>query len=110
MCLIQSGLPWWQTAVIYQIYPWSFQDSNGDGIGDLPGITSRLDSSQGDTRLTRRRCHLAIPVYPSPMHDFGYDVMDYCEHRSAFRIARLTSTVSRLKLAAATFASSWTSS
>jgi alpha-glucosidase len=64
---------WWQDAVIYQVYPRSFQDSNGDGIGDLPGVEQRLD-------------HLAwlgvdalwlSPIYPSPMHDFGYDVSDY---------------------------------
>src|SRR5215210_4709726 len=64
---------WWRDAVIYQIYPRSFQDSDGDGVGDLPGIESRLD-------------HLAwlgvdalwlSPIYPSPMHDFGYDVSDY---------------------------------
>ncbi len=64
---------WWQDAVIYQIYPRSFQDSDGDGVGDLRGIEQRLD-------------HLAwlgvdalwlSPIYPSPMHDFGYDVADY---------------------------------
>jgi alpha-glucosidase len=64
---------WWQDAVIYQIYPRSFQDSDGDGVGDLRGIEQRLD-------------HLAwlgvdalwlSPIYPSPMHDFGYDVSDY---------------------------------
>ena len=64
---------WWQDAVIYQIYPRSFQDSDGDGIGDLRGIEQRLD-------------HLAwlgvdalwlSPIYPSPMHDFGYDVANY---------------------------------
>ena len=65
--------PWWQKEVIYQIYPRSFQDSTGDGVGDLPGITSRLDYLQelgvGGIWLS--------PIYPSPMHDFGYDVSDY---------------------------------
>jgi alpha-glucosidase len=64
---------WWQDAVIYQVYPRSFQDSDGDGVGDLRGIEQRLD-------------HLAwlgvdalwlSPIYPSPMHDFGYDVANY---------------------------------
>jgi alpha-glucosidase len=66
---------WWRDAVIYQVYPRSFQDSDGDGVGDLPGVESRLD-------------HLAwlgvdalwlSPIYPSPMHDMGYDVADYRE-------------------------------
>jgi oligo-1,6-glucosidase len=64
---------WWKTATVYQIYPRSFADSDGDGIGDLPGITGRLD-------------HLAAlgvdviwlsPVYPSPQDDAGYDISDY---------------------------------
>ena len=65
---------WWKRGTVYQVYPRSFQDTNGDGVGDLPGITRRLD-------------YLAwlgvdavwiSPVYPSPMADFGYDVADYC--------------------------------
>ncbi|HEY0592556.1 MAG TPA: alpha-amylase family glycosyl hydrolase [Thermoanaerobaculia bacterium] len=64
---------WWQRGVIYQIYPRSFQDSNGDGIGDLNGIASRLDYLQwlGIDALW------LSPIYPSPMADFGYDVADY---------------------------------
>jgi alpha-glucosidase len=65
---------WWQDGVIYQVYPRSFQDSNGDGIGDLPGILSRLDYF-----LTLGIDAVWIsPFYPSPMADFGYDVADYC--------------------------------
>ncbi len=71
---------WWQTGTIYQIYPLSFMDTNGDGIGDLPGITSRLDY-----------CHwLGVsaiwlsPIYPSPMVDFGYDVADYTDVHPLF--------------------------
>ena len=66
---------WWQTGVIYQIYPRSFQDSNGDGIGDLNGVIERLDYLC-DT-LDVDAIWLS-PIFPSPMHDFGYDVSDYC--------------------------------
>lgn len=64
---------WWRDAVIYQIYPRSFQDSNGDGLGDLPGIRSRLDHIE---RLGASAIWLS-PFYPSPNADFGYDVADY---------------------------------
>lgn len=70
---------WWKRAVIYQIYPWSFQDSNGDGIGDLPGITSRLDYlNDGTSQSLGVDAIWLSPIYPSPMKDFGYDVSDYC--------------------------------
>jgi alpha-glucosidase len=71
----QPGPRWWQTGVIYQVYPRSFQDSNGDGIGDLGGVIARLD-------------HLAwlgvdaiwlSPIFRSPMRDYGYDVADYLD-------------------------------
>src|SRR3546814_15635872 len=65
--------PWWRGAVIYQIYPRSFADSNGDGIGDLPGITAHLDHV---ARLGVDAIWLS-PFFPSPMKDFGYDVADY---------------------------------
>ena len=65
---------WQQGAVIYQIYPRSFQDSNGDGIGDLKGIAQRLDYLK---ELGADGIWLS-PFYPSPMVDFGYDVADYC--------------------------------
>lgn len=66
---------WVDGAVIYQIYPRSFQDSNGDGVGDLHGITERLDylHELGVTGIW------ISPFYPSPMADFGYDVADYCD-------------------------------
>ena len=65
--------PWWRGAVLYQIYPRSFADSNGDGIGDLPGITARLDyvASLGVDGIW------LSPIFTSPMADFGYDVADY---------------------------------
>ena len=64
---------WWRDGVIYQVYPRSFQDSNGDGVGDLRGITERLDYLQG-LGVDAVWCS---PFYPSPMADFGYDVSDY---------------------------------
>ena len=65
--------PWWKNAVIYQIYPKSFQDSNGDGIGDLPGIMSHLDYLQ---KLGIDAIWLS-PIYKSPGIDNGYDIADY---------------------------------
>ena len=64
---------WWQEAVVYQIYPRSFQDSDGDGVGDLRGITERLDYL---VQLGVDALWLS-PIYPSPLADFGYDVSDY---------------------------------
>jgi alpha-glucosidase len=64
---------WWRSAVIYQIYPRSFADSNGDGMGDLPGITARLS----DLRDLGVDAVWLSPFYPSPQHDAGYDVADY---------------------------------
>jgi alpha-glucosidase len=71
---------WWRDAVVYQIYPRSFQDSDGDGVGDLRGIAQRLDHLS----------YLGVdafwlsPIYPSPLADFGYDVSDYCGVDPAF--------------------------
>jgi len=65
--------PWWTHAVIYEIYPRSFQDSNGDGVGDLNGVTQRLDYLQ---KLGVDAIWLT-PFYPSPNYDFGYDVANY---------------------------------
>jgi alpha-glucosidase len=69
------NLAWWQSAVIYEVYPRSFQDSNGDGIGDLDGIIQRLDYL---VNLGVDAIWVA-PMYRSPMADFGYDVADYCD-------------------------------
>jgi alpha-glucosidase len=68
-----QAMPWWRGAVIYQIYPRSFADTNGDGVGDLPGITSHLDyvASLGVDAIW------LSPFFASPMKDFGYDVSDY---------------------------------
>lgn len=68
-----AARPWWQDGVVYQIYPRSFQDSNGDGIGDLPGITQRLDYLKD---LGVDAIWIA-PMFPSPQVDFGYDISDY---------------------------------
>ncbi|HEX2537368.1 MAG TPA: alpha-amylase family glycosyl hydrolase [Pseudolabrys sp.] len=65
---------WWQRGIVYQVYPRSFQDTNGDGVGDLTGIRRRLDYLEG---LGVDAVWIS-PIYPSPMADFGYDVADYC--------------------------------
>ena len=70
------GLEWWQTGVVYQIYPRSFQDTDGDGIGDLAGILERADYLSGTLGVD---AVWVSPFYPSPMDDFGYDVTDYCD-------------------------------
>jgi glycosidase len=73
---ITTHTDWWKSAVIYQIYPRSFQDSTGNGVGDLPGITGRLEylsSTLGVDAIW------ISPMFPSPMADFGYDVSDYTD-------------------------------
>lgn len=67
------GEKWWKNSIIYQIYPASFKDSNGDGIGDIPGIISSLDyiTSLGVDVVW------LCPMYDSPQMDMGYDVADY---------------------------------
>jgi alpha-glucosidase len=71
---------WWQTGIIYQIFPLSFMDSNGDGLGDLPGIVSRLDY----IAMLGVDAIWLSPIYPSPMADFGYDVSDHMDIHSTF--------------------------
>jgi oligo-1,6-glucosidase len=73
MTSVERPADWWKSAVVYQIYPRSFRDSNGDGIGDLPGITSKLDYLH---QLGVDVLWLS-PVYASPMDDNGYDISDY---------------------------------
>ncbi len=69
----EEGHAWWQHAVFYEVYPRSFADSNGDGIGDLAGITSKLDY----LRKLGVDAIWITPCFPSPQVDFGYDVSDY---------------------------------
>jgi alpha-glucosidase len=73
MSNIQKQYLWWQDGIIYQVYPRSFQDSNGDGIGDLRGVIKRLDYLKW---LGVKAIWLS-PIYPSPMADYGYDISDY---------------------------------
>ena len=76
----QHADPWWREAVIYQVYPRSFMDTSGDGVGDLVGITEKLDylSWLGVDAIW------LSPIYPSPMADFGYDVSDYTDIHPLF--------------------------
>jgi oligo-1,6-glucosidase len=73
---VSSSQPaWWQSAVVYQIYPRSFCDANGDGIGDLAGILAKLDYLQ---KLGVDVLWLS-PMFPSPQDDAGYDISDYTD-------------------------------
>lgn len=75
-----DGLPWWKSAVVYQIYPRSFLDTSGNGVGDLRGVIDRLDylSWLGVDAIW------LSPIFPSPMVDHGYDVADYCDIEPLF--------------------------
>ncbi len=74
MTFDSQPLHWWQSGVVYQVYPRSFKDTNADGIGDLNGVIEKLDYLHD---LGIQAVWLS-PFYPSPMKDFGYDVADYC--------------------------------
>jgi alpha-glucosidase len=71
----EGSVNWWQIGIIYQIYPRSFQDSNRDGVGDIPGIIERLPYL---VELGIDAIWLS-PIFPSPMADFGYDIADYLD-------------------------------
>jgi alpha-glucosidase len=73
-------VPWWRSATIYEIAPISFQDSNGDGKGDLPGLLSRIDH----LKWLGVDAVWLTPIYKSPFRDFGYDISDYCSIDPAF--------------------------
>ena len=75
---------WWEGAVIYQVYPRSFADANGDGIGDLAGIAGRLDHLRGTDASLGVDAVWLSPIYPSPQHDFGYDISDYTDVAQEF--------------------------
>ncbi|MEA2518746.1 MAG: alpha-glucosidase [Chloroflexota bacterium] len=74
-----AAAAWWREGVLYQIYPRSFQDSDGDGVGDLRGIVDRLDHLNGTADSLGVDGIWLSPICPSPMADFGYDVSDYCD-------------------------------
>jgi alpha-glucosidase len=80
-----QNLLWWQRGVVYQIYPRSFKNSTGNGIGDLQGIINKLDYLNDGTEQSLGINAIWIsPMYPSPMADFGYDVADYCDINEMF--------------------------
>ena len=82
--MIANDSTWYRDAILYEVFVRAFADSNGDGIGDLPGLISKLDYLQDlgiDTLWL-------LPITPSPLRDHGYDVSDYCQYPSRLRHAR----------------------
>jgi glycosidase len=93
--------PWWRSAVVYQIYPRSFRDTSGNGVGDLRGIIDGL----GHLETLGVDAIWLSPVFPSPMVDHGYDVSDYCDYADVrvmptFRRVALSGAVNGLELSA----------
>ncbi len=85
MSQLQHKLRWWQSGVVYQIYPRSFKDTTGSGIGDLQGVIDKLDYLNDGTEQSLGIDAIWLsPIYPSPMADFGYDVADYCNVNEMF--------------------------
>ncbi|MCA9327047.1 alpha-amylase [Candidatus Saccharibacteria bacterium] len=82
--MTQKSKTWAEVNAIYQIYPRSFQDSNGDGVGDLRGVIQRLGYLKGDERALGVDAIWFSPFFKSPMADFGYDVSDYCDIHPLF--------------------------
>ena len=78
---------WYKNAVFYEVYVRAFYDSNGDGYGDLNGLTQKLDYLQS----LGVNCLWLLPIYPSPLKDDGYDISDYTEHPSGLRLAWMIS-------------------
>jgi len=74
---MERGLDWWRRAVVYQVYPRSFADSDGDGVGDLPGLIDHLDHLRGGPASLGVDAIWLSPIYPSPGRDLGYDVADH---------------------------------
>ena len=82
---VNKNKEWWKSGVIYQIYPRSFMDSTGDGVGDLQGVIDKLDYLNDGTENSLGVDAIWFsPIFPSPMADFGYDVADYCNIHPLF--------------------------
>ena len=82
---IQETFHWWQRGVVYQIYPRSFKDTTGNGVGDIQGIIDNLDYLNDGTEKSLGVDAIWLsPFFPSPMADFGYDVADYCDVEPLF--------------------------
>ncbi|MES2436740.1 MAG: alpha-amylase family glycosyl hydrolase [Patescibacteria group bacterium] len=82
---MEKKVPWYKNSVVYQIYPWSFKDSNGDGIGDIQGIIEKLDYLNDGTEKSLGVGAIWLsPIYKSPMKDYGYDISDFYAIDSRF--------------------------